>query len=179
MKKRVGAIVAAGAIALCLTLGVPAAAGEWDTSPKVGTFDSRAVALAYWRSGPGMEKLEGLHREMEEAKAAGDEKRVQELEVEGPGLQVRMHQQVFSTGTVSDIIRKVEAEIPAIAESAGVSMIVSKWEIAYRDPGVEYVDVTPQLVDLFHPDDEIRKMIKKMEKQKPVPIDELSMDPMH
>ena len=56
------------------------ARGEENTAVlKVGTFDSRAVALAYWRSAEGMHKTGALHLEMKEAKERGDEERVKEL----------------------------------------------------------------------------------------------------
>ncbi len=169
-------------VALCVVasfLFVPAArsAPAPAAGLRIGTFDSRAVALAHWRSEEGMKKLNGLHEEMAKAKAAGDETRVAELEVEGPGLQVRPHQQVFSTGTISDVLRKIESDLPAIAEQAGVSLLVSKWEVAYQGADVECVDVTRALVDLFSPSEEILAMLEDMDEQPPVPIDELPMDP--
>ena len=146
---------------------------------KVGTFDSRAVALAFWRSEEGMNKLMGLHKELAEAKEAGDEERVKELEIEGPGLQVRLlHQQVFSTGSVTDVIKKIEDKLPAIAAGAGVVVIVPKWNIAWQGEVVDVVDVTDQLVKCFNPDQQILKMIGQMGSQTPVPIEELSMNPM-
>jgi hypothetical protein len=169
-------------VALCVVasfLIVPAArsAPAPTAGLRIGTYDSRAVAFAYWRSEEGMKQLNGLKAEMAEAKAAGDEKRVAELEKEGPGLQVRLHQQVFSTGCISDVLRKIEAELPAIAEQAGVSLLVSKWEIAFKGADVECVDVTRTLVDLFSPNEEVLEMLPEIAKVQPVPIDELPMDP--
>jgi hypothetical protein len=145
---------------------------------KVGTFDSRAVALAFWRSAEGMEKTGTLHREMKEAKEKGDEERVKELEIEGPGLQVRLHQQVFSTGSVTDVIQRIEDKLPAIAAEAGVVIIVPKWNVAWQGDGVEVVDLTEQLVKCLNTDKQILKMIGQMSDQEPVPIEELSMNPM-
>lgn len=144
---------------------------------RVGTFESRAIALAFWRSEEGMKQINGIREKYEKAKAAKDEKRMKQLEIEGPGLQVRMHQQVFSTGSVTDIIEKMKTALPPIAKEAGVSLIVSKWQIAYKDPSVEYVDVTPQLAKLFNPSDEVMKMIEDLRKKEPVPIEKLSMGP--
>lgn len=146
-------------------------------SVRIGTFDSRAVALAYWRSEEGIKINHDIREEYEKAKLAKDEKRMKQLESEGSGLQVRMHQQVFSTGSVTDIIKKIKAALPSIAEETGISLIVSKWHIAYKDSSIEYVDVTTQLVKLFNPDAEALKMIEDLSKQEPVPIEMLSMDP--
>ena len=50
---------------------------------RVGTFDSRAVAMAYFGSEPFKRQLNDLRAEYEKAKAAGDEKRVKELGAQG------------------------------------------------------------------------------------------------
>ncbi len=164
-----------------LSFALARVARSQGTSPavKIGTFDSRAVALAFWRSEAGMKQVKAIRENYEKAKAAGDKNRMKQLEVEGPGLQVRMHQQVFSTGSVTDIIKTMKTAIPAIAKDAGVSLVVSKWQIAYKDSSVEYVDVTPQLVKLLNPSDQVSKMIEQLRKKEPVPIEKLSMDPKH
>jgi hypothetical protein len=71
-------------------------------SERIGTFDSRAVAIAFYRSAEFQEDTRGLMMELEEAKAAGDEERVKELEALFPALQHRMHQQGFSTASVRE-----------------------------------------------------------------------------
>lgn len=146
---------------------------------KVGTFDSRAVALAHWRSEMGMKQLNGLEERYAKAKAAKDEKLMKQIKIEGPGLQVRIHQQVFSTGSVTDIMKKIKASLPSIAKETGVSLIVPKWQIAYQDPAVKTIDVTPQLVKLFNPSGKVLKIIEDLHNKKPVPIEELSMNPNH
>ena len=87
---------------------------------------------------------------------------MKQLKHTGPGLQVRMHQQTFSTGSVTDIIAKVQQAMGPIAKQAGVSLIVPKWQIAYKDSSVEYVDLTSKLVDLFDPSDEVLKTIENL-----------------
>ncbi|MCX7014400.1 MAG: hypothetical protein NTW86_17925 [Candidatus Sumerlaeota bacterium] len=179
MSKRISAIVAVILFAAALSFVGAGAPTEQSKTPamRIGTFDSRAVALAYWRSDQGMKGINAGFEEVKKAKAANDEKRIKELEIEMPGGQVRMHQQIFSTGAVTDIIETIKTSIPAIAQEAGVSLVVSKWEIAYKDPSIECVDVTPQLVKLFNPSAETQKMIEEMGNKEPVPIDQLSMDP--
>ncbi len=144
---------------------------------KIGTFDSRAVALAFWRSEAGMAVVNSIQDELRAAREAGDEDRVRELEAKGPGLQIRMMQQVFSTGTVTDVLRRVEDLIPSIAEKAGVPLVVSKWQVIHQNPSVESVDVTMELVSLFSPTDDILARVGQILGTDPVPIDELPMDP--
>ncbi len=82
------------------------AANTEQTKPviKIGVFDSRVVALAYFRSAEQMTQLKEMHQEMQQAKAENNEKRIKELEKEDPWTQIRMYQQVFSNAGVSNIM---------------------------------------------------------------------------
>ena len=177
MSNRVSMAVILCAAALSFALTGVAISQPKPQPLRIGTFDSRAIALTFWHSEEGMKQTNGIREKYEKAKAAKDEKRMKQLEIEGPGLQVRMHQQVFSTGSVTDIIEKITTRLPAIAKEAGVSLVVSRWHVAYEDPSVEYVDVTPQLVKLFNPSDETLKAIEDLRKKEPVPLEKLSLDP--
>ena len=102
----------------------------------VGTFDSRAIAVAYIRSDANAELLYQMRAEVEsalaEARAAGDDARVAELEQRGPALQRKYHEQGFSTAPVDDILVHVEDRLAHIAKEAGVDVLVSKWALAYH-----------------------------------------------
>jgi hypothetical protein len=139
---------------------------------RIGTYDSRAVALAYYRSG-NLSQVTGLRTEYADAKAANDDKKAKELEAAGIAWQELMHEQVFSTGSISNIIGTIKDKLPAIAKEAGVALLASKWDVTYRDASVEYVDVTMSLVKLFSPGEQVMKMIEEMKTQDPVPIDSL------
>jgi hypothetical protein len=89
--------VALALTVLCLTPGGATAPARPDATPRIGVFDSRAVALAYYRSDEGMQASRDRYDAYAKAKASNDEARIKELEQEGPWMQVRMHQQVFST----------------------------------------------------------------------------------
>jgi hypothetical protein len=144
---------------------------------KVGTYDSRAVALAYWRSAEGQAYIGGLQEDLQSAKAEGHGDRVAQLEALGPILQSRMHQQVFSVGSIKAITSKISSVFPRIAREAGTQLIVSKWEIVFDDPSVEFVDVTSRIVDVFKPTPQILQMIDQAIKKAPVPIDDLKPNP--
>ncbi len=53
-------------------------------------------------------------------------------------------------------------------------LIVSKWEVLYSDPSVEYVDVTLPLVKKFGADEKVLKMVEELMKHDPIPMDELA-----
>jgi len=59
-----------------------------DNKIRVGVFDSRIVALAYFRSAEPMQRLNKMHQEVKAAKASKDEERVRELEQEGSWTQI-------------------------------------------------------------------------------------------
>jgi hypothetical protein len=178
MKSRmlIAGIVAAGAAISLTTLW---AADEAKPTPamRIGVYDSRCIALAYGRSEAQLRSVRTLREDYEKAKANSDEKRIKELEQEGPWGQVRLHQQVFSTAGVRDIMARVSDALPAIAREAGVPLIVSKWEMPYKDASVETVDLTVPIAKLFKPDDRTLKMIDQMKAQEPVPFDKLPLDP--
>jgi tetratricopeptide (TPR) repeat protein len=143
------------------------------SSARIGTFDSRAIATAFYRSSEFQESFRDLWTELEEAKASGDEWRVKELEAYGPAMQHRMHQQGFSTGSVMEIMEKISDALPEIARGAGVSVIVSKWEVAYESSAVDLVDLTPQLVALFDPSEQTLKIVEGFKTIDPIPMDQL------
>ncbi len=132
------------------------------SSARIGTFDSRVIAIAFYRSAMSQEHFRGLRTELEEAKASGDEWRVKVLEAYGPALQHRMHQQGVSTASVREIMEKISDALAELAQEAGVSVIVSKWEVTYKSPAADLVDLTPQLVALFDPSEETLKIVENM-----------------
>jgi hypothetical protein len=93
--------------------------------------------------------MDGLRAEHDKAKAAGDKKRVKELEAEGPAMQDLMHKQGFAVWTVDNILEKIKDKIPEISRQAGGDVVVSKRGVAYKASGVEFVDVTALLGHLL------------------------------
>jgi hypothetical protein len=139
----------------------------------VGTFDSRAVAVAYIRSDRFGDRLGDLRAELERAKAAGDDERVAEIEAQGQAMQRKAHEQGFGSAPVDDILERIEDELPVIAAETGVNVIVSKWVLAWHSPAAGFVDVTDRLVEEFEPDAETLKVIEELLEHEPVPLDEL------
>lgn len=164
-------LVVAGS-AVCAQLGAQNAKAS-GAKVCVGTFDSRAIAVAYARSDSFMQYIQGLKVELEQAKTEGNEKRVMELETLGPALQDLMHKQGFSTWPVDDILERIKEKIPGIAKQAEVDVIVSRWDIVYQQPGVEFIDVTDLLVMPFDPDEKTLDLIKSMRGIEPVSLEEL------
>jgi hypothetical protein len=156
----------------------PATARGQSAAPaiRVGTYDSRAIAVAWTRSDMFRNQLTQMRAERDKAKAAGDEKAVQQVGAREKGEQERLHEQAFSTASVAGLMEKISQEVPGIAKDAGVVLIVSKWEIVYKDPAVQYVDVTMPLMRKFSADPQVVKIAEEMMKQQPIPLDQLPPD---
>lgn len=163
----------AAVLAMLMLAAGTAAANE---TMKLGTYDSRLVALACARSQSFAASLKVLSSELAAAKAAGDQEKVRELEQDGAWMQVRLHQRTFSTAGAADLLKGLEPRLPAIAKQAGVAAIVSRWELPYSDAAVELVDVTDQVAALFAPDAATRKLMAEVAAMAPQPFDEVPLE---
>lgn len=162
--------------AVLAVLMLAAGAAEAGETMRLGTYDSRVVALACARSQAFAASLDELRSELVAAKAAGDQAKVQELEQEGAWMQVRLHQRTFSTAGAADLLKGLESRLPAIAKQAGVAAIVSRWELPYSSPSIELVDVTQQVAALFAPDAATRKLMDEVAAMAPQPFDEVPLE---
>ncbi len=142
---------------------------------RIGTYDSRAIGLAYGRSASVRQELDALHTQHKEALAAGDAARVKELEKKGISRQIRMHLQVFSNAPVGDAIDTIRDQLPVVAQRMNVVAITAALD--HRDPTVEAVDVTDELVRLFDPTAETLRLIADGRTKKPMPIEEIAQMP--
>jgi hypothetical protein len=144
---------------------------------RLGVYDSRGVALAYYRQylrSPEftaiMKKLKDDH---DRAKAAGDTEKVKKFEAEGEAMQAHSHSQVFGNAPIDEILVKIKDKLPEIAKQAGVDVIVCKWNLAYQSPDAMSSDVTEQMAKLFQPDEKTMKMIREIPKHRPLSAEEL------
>jgi len=182
-----GAFTFFGILAAALMLGVALICGQ--DSPgsaqaslvhpggevRIGTYDSRAVAVAYIRSEPFSQKMKELHRQRAEAVKAGDQKAIEQLEATGQSMQIRMNLQGFSTAPVDDVLDTVRDKLPGVAQQACVVVITRGAD--HHEAGVEVVDITDALVRLFDPDEQTLKVIAELRKQKPQPIEAVAKMP--
>ena len=93
------------------------------TSERIGTFDSRAISLAFYNSAEFraefQEKVHRLERDLEATRAAGDSAQVEKMEAYMPAFRQIMHHQGFGVGSVSGIMESLRDELPQIAQDAG------------------------------------------------------------
>jgi hypothetical protein len=140
---------------------------------RVGTYDNRAVAVAYAAScfNPVREKM----AEQSAAKKAGDQVKLKELEAWGEHHQRMLHVQGFCRVPVTDLLEPVKEKMTKLAADERLAAIVMSCDVAA--PNVELVDVTEQLVKLFEPTAKTLEMAKKVRAVPPASILEVAQLP--
>ena len=137
---------------------------------RIGVFDSRCVALAYYRTPEFQNEMKQMRTDLAAARAAGNTNKVSELEYAGPAMQNLLHYQVFSNASIPNVIEKISPALAKIAADARVSVLVSRWDVAFKDAGVDYVDVTDALVKAINSDPQIQQMASAAKSQTPMPL---------
>lgn len=143
---------------------------------KIGTCDTRVVALAWSRSQWFKDHMVKIGQESEAAEKAKDTVKLKELSVSMMSFQHLLHQMVFSNGSAGFLMSLVKDKLPELAKKEGVMMIVSKWELPFADASLQTVDLSLKVAALFNSSEEISKMAGEMTRQEPVPLDEMDID---
>lgn len=139
---------------------------------RVGVYDSRVIAFAWFHSKHN--DINDKLKEYEQAKLAGDEKRIKEFEEWGPKSQRRLHFQVFGRAPVTEYFTPIEDQLPALAKELGVDVIA--FECNYARDDVQVFDISLELAKLYDPTPKTMKMAKEMLDHDPVPLEELTDD---
>lgn len=142
--------------------GSRSASGE---RPRIGVYDSRAIAVA-WAASKYNTRAQELMAAYEKAKAAGDEARMKELKRQGSAGQDKLHAQGFGRAPVDDLLEPIGDRIPEILSSAGVERMESIW--SPRGRGVATVDLTDQLLQAYDPSPKTLKTVAELRKHKPI-----------
>jgi hypothetical protein len=144
------------------------------SAPRVGIYDSRVIAFAYFWSAPQQQMAKERMAAAKTAKATGDQATYAAIAKEMKERQSRSHLQVFSTAPVDDAMAALKARLPQLAAQAGVGEFVSKWDEAalQRFPVDARVDVTDLLVQEFKLPESKQKVLETIKRAPPVPLDE-------
>jgi hypothetical protein len=171
---KTGFVLAIG-LALSVLAESGAGAGVAASRPvppvRIGVYDCRAIAVAYAQTAAWNREISANMKAMEQAKTAGDGKRVAELKAWGKNQQRRLHRQGFAGAPVDDILAKVKDRLPDIAAKTRVAVITRSAD--YVASGVEVVDVTDDLVTLFEPSPKTLRTIAELRKHPPLTEEEV------
>jgi hypothetical protein len=130
---------------------------------RVGTYDARAVAVAFAHSEMNREQLKEKMQELKDAEAKQDTKRVKELKTWGESHQWLLHMQGFAGAPVEDILGKMKDKVASVATASRVDVVTRKFD--YSASAVEVVDVTDEIVKLFKPDEKTLKTIRELRRR--------------
>ena len=160
-------------LATCLVLVVlaPLARGEepGDKSSakvRIGTYDNRAIAIAFAhsKSSPMAER----QREMDKAKAAGDEAKMKELKAWGVEYQRQLHFQGFGRVPVDELLEPIKEQLARLAREKQLTAIAMSCE--FTSEQVEVVDITDDIVKLFDPPEKALKHVREIRTVKPIKL---------
>ncbi|KAA3614284.1 MAG: hypothetical protein DWQ01_00860 [Planctomycetota bacterium] len=140
---------------------------------RVGTFDSRVLAIAYYRSQEFQQYVDGIRARHDQAKTKGDEETAEKLASMMTEKQRHIHHQGFGTAPIPEILEKIQDDLEAVAQSAGVDVLVGKWDLVYTAPDCDFKDVSLLMADAFHPDEKTLKVLKDILETEPVSSEEL------
>ena len=140
---------------------------------RIGTYDPRAIAVAYAHSPLHQKLLASKMKEMKDAKAAGDQKKVAELEKWGESQQRLLHMQGFAGAPVNEILAEVKSQIADVAQKAHVDLIARQAD--WTSAGVEVFDVTDELVKLFNPNEKVWKTVRALRTQPMAKLEDIAV----
>ena len=166
-----------GLLGAVLLSGTASYAGTVTNTPpaRVGVYDSRAVAFAYFSSSSYQTNLKNQIGTAQAARKSGDTSQFNALKTDLREKQDDMHRQVFSVAPPTNALAAIKDRLPAIEKNAGVVALVSKWDETTLQKYIdaEQVDVTDTLVHEFIvPTEKQVKTIESFKASKPLPLDE-------
>ena len=140
------------------------------TKLRIGVFDSRAVAIAFYNSkfSSNQQIFTTLDSQMEEAKEKDDKEAIAKIEREATLRQAMMHQQGFGDGSVNNITGTIKDKMDQLAKNENLAAIVSKWELVFSGTDIELVDITVKVVDFFEPNERMKEMTKEVMLSEPI-----------
>jgi hypothetical protein len=143
------ATAVAAAFSAFLFASPPAARAQpaLDTRVTVGIFSRAMVVQVYYRSEVWKAKVKAMSEERNRAAAASDLATVDRIERELTTLQALAQKQLAGEASLKNIYDVVKADWPAIAQEAGVDLIVEA--ALYQGPTIRVADVTPLIVKRF------------------------------
>ena len=134
---------------------------------KIGTYDSRMVAVMFYNS-KYFNLREEAKKRMEAAKEKNDTVEIENIKKEMPLRQRFMHEQAFGKGSVNWIMDQFKDKVSDIAEKEKVNIVVSKWELNYYGQGAEFVDLTEKICAIFGSEMDFKKMYSELQMNEPV-----------
>ena len=134
---------------------------------RVGTYDSRLIAIAYYNSKLFKLPSEAFEK-MKAAKEKNDTAEMSKINNEMTLRQRYMHEQGFGKATVCYLIEQIKDKVAEYVKKEKLDFIVSKWEMSFINPNFEVVDITLSLANLFEPSQDMSQMMGVLKSNEPI-----------
>lgn len=162
----------------CLAVVHPVWAADTNAvAGRVGVYDSRVVAYAWFFSEAQMTKLKAEMAAGRAAQQSGDAAKAKEYATMLKAKQDQIHREMFSTAPAVEALAALGGRMQEIEQAAGVSNLVSKWDDVSLNnyQWLGQVDVTDKLVRAFiQPTEKQSETIKTMEKAAPMSLEKIN-----
>lgn len=162
--------IPAGCLALGAAFQSPEVSPPVPESVTIGTYDTRAIALAWAAS--GFNDSGAKSQQLEAARQAGDQKKIRELEAWGANHQRTLHFQGFGRVPVSDLLEPVRAGMDQLLREKGLAAMTMHCDAVAA--GVTTVDITDELVRLYQPPAQTLEWIAQLKDHEPASLVELA-----
>jgi hypothetical protein len=126
---------------------------------RIGVYNTRAVALGFYRSPAWQKELRAKMVELDAAKRAGNAKAVEELEKWGKAQQDLAHKQVFGESPITNVLERIAPVLARVSKESELAGIAAA--VAYTAPGVSTIEVTMRIVEGLEPDEKTRTMVRQ------------------
>lgn len=135
---------------------------------RIGTFDERAVALAFYRSDLWASTLRSKVAERNAAKQAGNTELASSLEKWGKAQQELAHKQVFEGAPIPNVLEHLSTALAEVAKAHDLAAITS--DLRYTGPSTQRMDITDAIVDWLKSSKQTRAMVKTLREKGPSAI---------
>ena len=137
------------------------------TKIRIGTYDSRMIAIAYYNS-KYFKLMPEVRQKMKDAKEKNDTIEIQRIEREMPLRQAYMHEQGFGKGSVCYMMDDIKGNVSELAKFEKLDIIVSKYELNFVGSNFETIDISEKLANLFEPTMDVKTMFQDLQNNEPV-----------
>ena len=145
---------------------------------RVGVYDSRSIAFAYWTPEKRSEYVDGLQKQQKAATARGDDDEAKRLSDKIWAHRILLSMQVFSTAPVDNILDTIKGSLAQVKKRADIDLLASKWDRTSlsRYKEAEQVDVTLLLLAELDIEEKPLRYVWEMKRLPPEPLDRIEKD---
>ncbi len=135
---------------------------------RVGTFDPRGVAVAWYRSEEDRQAVAEHAQALADARRGDDSSRVARLERDELIDADLRRRRVFGRGRIDGILERLGGRVAAVAKASGVDVLCE--QALFTRPAVEAVDLTEALAKELDATEQTLAIVRRVQKVPAKPL---------